>query len=155
MKCHICRKDFAQRSLAGHLARQHGIYHTHLMAGEEEAEKVYTPVPAKPATWTGIHYPETGNWGCLVPGCSQGRPGKGAGSSWDLRWHFAFRDAPGRVRMAGNNWFPCRLCGIQTASAGTPANEASKTCRYMPARWDQHAATRRGAMLLGLFYKLL
>ena len=76
-------------------------------------------------------------WGCPVPGCPQGRPGKGAGASWDLRWHFAFRHVPNRVRVAGSNWFPFRLCGIQTAVAGMPAH-ASKACRYMWARRDQH-----------------
>ena len=41
MECHVCRKDFAQGSLDGHLARQHGIYHEHLMADEEgEAEEM-------------------------------------------------------------------------------------------------------------------
>ena len=125
VECHVCRKDFAQGSLAGHLARQHGVYHAHLMADEEEAEEVCTPVPTKPATWTGIHYPATGKWGCPVPGCPQGRPGKGAGSSWDLRWHFAFRHAPDRVRVAGNKWFPCRLCGIQMVTVSTPVHEAS------------------------------
>ena len=83
-----------------------------------------------------------------MPGCPQGRPGKGAGSSWDLRWHFAFRHTPKRARVVGNNWFPCRLCGIKTAAAGTPAHEASKTCRYMRACRDQHAAVRRGAAAL-------
>ena len=85
-ECHVCRKVFARGSLASHLATQHGIYHVHSMATEEEdAEEACTTVPAKPATWTGIHYPATGKWGCPVPGCPQGRPGKGAGSSWDLR----------------------------------------------------------------------
>ena len=28
-----------------HLASQHGIYHNHLMADEEEAEEVCTPAP--------------------------------------------------------------------------------------------------------------
>ena len=65
-------------------------------------------------------------WDCPVPGCTQGRPGKGAGTSWDLRWHFAFRHGPDRVRVAENNWFPCRLCGIQTAAAGTPAHRARR-----------------------------
>ena len=93
-------------SLASHLASQHRIYHTHLLTGEEEAEEVCTPVPTKPSVWTGIHYPATGKWGCPVPGCLQGRPGKGTGLSWDLCWHFAFWHAPDRVRVAGNNWFP-------------------------------------------------
>merc|ERR1711966_467005 len=39
VECHICRKDFAQGSLAGHLARQHRVYHAHLMVDEEEAEE--------------------------------------------------------------------------------------------------------------------
>ena len=50
--------------------------------------------------------------------------------------------------MAGNNWFPRCLCRIQTAAASTPAHEASKTCRYMQARRDQHVATLCGAAAL-------
>ena len=41
VECHVCRRELAHGSLAGHLARQHGIYHAHLMADEErEAEEV-------------------------------------------------------------------------------------------------------------------
>ena len=87
-------------------------------------------------------------WDCPVPGCTQGRPGKGAGTSWNLRWHFAFRHAPDRVWVAGNNWFPCRLCGIQMAAASTPVHEASKTCRYMWACRDQHVPALCGAAAL-------
>ena len=60
LECHVCRKEFAAGSLASHLASQHGIYHAHLMADEEEAEEVCTPVPAKPAVWIGTHFPATG-----------------------------------------------------------------------------------------------
>ena len=92
--------------LLSHLASQHGIYRVHLLTGDKEAEKGCTPVPTKPAVWTGVQYPAMGKWGCPVPSYSQGRPGKGTGSSCDLRWHFAFRHAPDRLRVVGNNWFP-------------------------------------------------
>ena len=98
VECHLCRKEFAAGSLASHLASQHGIYHAHLMADKEEAEEVCTPVPTKPAVWTGTHYPATGKWGCPVPDCPQGRPGKGAGSSWDLRYQTARRADPARAQ---------------------------------------------------------
>ena len=144
VECHFCRKEFAQGSLAVHLARQHGIYHANLLTGEEEAEEMCTLVLTKPAVCTGVHCSATGKLGCPVPGCPQGFPGKGAGSSWDLRWHFAFRHAPDRILVTGNNWFPCRLCRVQTAAAGTPAHKASKMCRYMWALWNQHASAARG-----------
>ena len=48
------------------------------MADEEgEEEEVCTPVPAKPAIWTVIHYPATGKWGCPVPGLSARAPRQG------------------------------------------------------------------------------
>ena len=40
-------REFARGSLASHLASHHGIYHTHLLTDEEEAEEVCNPVPAK------------------------------------------------------------------------------------------------------------
>ena len=94
-----------------------------------------TLVPAKPAVVMGVHYPATDKWDCPVLGCPQGRAGKGAGSSWDLCWHFPIWHELGRVRVAGNNWFPCQLAGIQMEVAGVrqPTRLVCKTCRYMQA----------------------
>ena len=69
MKYNVYWKEFARGSLASHLASQYGIYHAHLLTGEEKAEEVNTPVPTKPAVWTGIHYPATGKCSCPIPGC--------------------------------------------------------------------------------------
>ena len=35
VECHVCRRKFRKGNLASHLASQHGVYHSHLLAGTD------------------------------------------------------------------------------------------------------------------------
>ena len=78
--------------------------------------------------------PGGGQVGLSCPGLLAGPPWQGCSLKLVPSRHFDFRHAPDCVRVAENNWPPCRLCGIQMAAAGMPGHEASKTCRYMPLK---------------------
>ena len=40
VECHICRKKFGKQCLASHLATQHGVFHSHLLAGADVCQPV-------------------------------------------------------------------------------------------------------------------
>ena len=63
-------------------------------------------------------------------------------------WHFSYRHRGHHVAVAGECFRKCRLCGMQVSTAGTPAHEASATCRRATAAKRQPAvATESRAVL--------
>ena len=46
VECHVCWRRFWKGSLASHLASQHGMYHSHLLAGADTCQPV-----GKSRTW--------------------------------------------------------------------------------------------------------
>ena len=57
VKCHTCRRKFRKGSLASHLASQHGIYHSHLLAGADTCQ----PMGESRMRWA-RHLPVGGVW---------------------------------------------------------------------------------------------
>ena len=120
VECHVCGVKFRKGSLASHLATQHGVYHSHLLAGADTCQPV-----GESRTFWARHLPAEGVWQCPVPDCPLGREGKGAASEQALRLHFSHRHPNGRVGVGGNLFPRCEQCGVQTRDAGSVRHEAS------------------------------
>merc|ERR1711966_220286 len=73
----------------------------------------------------------------------------GTRDSWDMRRHFAYRHRGHWVAVAGECFRRCQLCNMQVSTAGTPAHEASATCRRMTAARRQHAVAAEGRAAMG------
>ena len=72
----------------------------------------------------------------------------GMRDSWNVRWHFSYPHHKSRVSVAGECFCKCCICGIQVSTPGTPAQEASKTCRQaMVARHQNAVAAEDRAAL--------
>ena len=100
-----------------------------------------TPPPPPSGRWDAVYMPAEGCYRCPVPNCPQGRGGSGGGlrDSWNVRWHFSFRHRGHEVAVAGECHRKCRRCGMQVSTAGTPAHEASATCKRATAARRQYA----------------
>ena len=142
VECGECGALLAVGSLAKHQETQHDIFQSFVL------EEGQGGSPPSPRHWTAAHFPEEGCYRCPVPDCPQGQAGRGAGSSWNLRWHFAYRHPQDTVRVEGMCFEKCHLCGMQVATAGKPSHEASKTCRDMAAMRRQHAVAAQGKAAL-------
>ena len=126
VNCHICRKELAVGSLAGHLASQYDTYQCFLSPGAAKG------APKRGQRYEALFYPEEGTFWCPVPGCPQGLEGKGCRTSFNLRWHFVYCHPADKVAVWSKCLPPkCHSCGLQVWTAGTPKHLASKTCKDM------------------------
>merc|ERR1711966_551760 len=144
VECSECGKELAVGSLAGHLAKQHDVYQSFTLEAAEDD----TPPPPPSGRWDATFYPAESLYRCPVPGCPQGRDGRGTRDSWDMRRHFAYRHRGHRVAVAGECFRRCHPCGMQVSTAGTPAHEASATCMRMTAARRQHTVAAEGRAAL-------
>ena len=141
VSCTICNASLAVGSLRSHLVTQHDVHQCFVVKDSEAA-----PLPP-PWRYIADYYPADGKFRCPVPECPQGDEGYGCTTSFNLRWHFAFRHPRDQVEVKGKCLPRCRLCGMQVGRAvlGTVKHEESKTCREMTARRRQHRVAAEGA----------
>ena len=141
--CTICHANLAVGSLRSHLVTQHDVHQNFVPPDVE---------PVDPRTWvyTASWYPADGKAGlfrCPVLDCPQGDEDYGCATSFNLRWHFAFRHPQHEVEINGEVLPRCGACKMQTgrAAIGTAKHLASKHCREMAARRRRHRVAADGA----------
>ena len=90
-------------------------------------------------------FPDEGTFRCPVPGCPQGQEGAGCKTSFNLRYHFAYRHPADTVVVRGECPPKCKSCGLQVWTADTSGHLASKTCKDLTAQRQQHSVAAASA----------
>ena len=143
MECPTCGELLAVGPLRSYLASQHGQYQCFL--GPEAGKEGCGDPNHREARF----YPAEGVYRCPVPNCPQGKAGAGCKTPFSLHYHFAFRHPNDPLTVRGDCLPKCASCEMQVKTAGTPAHLASKLCKGLTERRQQHTVMAAGVQALG------